>query len=147
MIEYTKGDIFKSGCDILVNPVNCIGPMGAGLAKEFASRYPGLERAHKLKCEVGMVAPGYLWIYDTKWPWVLNFPTKQDWRKPSNMRILRFGLFSFLKLIKSNELKDKSFAFPPLGCGLGGLQWPEVKVLMHDTLHKLPHSILVFEPY
>ena len=39
-IEYRTGNIFDSGADVLVCPVNCVGVMGAGLAKQFAKRMP-----------------------------------------------------------------------------------------------------------
>ena len=29
------GDIFQSNAQVLVNPVNCVGSMSAGLAKQF----------------------------------------------------------------------------------------------------------------
>lgn len=38
--EIENGNIFDSECDIITNPVNCIGIMGAGLAKQFAIRFP-----------------------------------------------------------------------------------------------------------
>lgn len=34
------GDILNSTSSILVNPVNCKGVMGAGLAKQFKQKYP-----------------------------------------------------------------------------------------------------------
>ena len=35
MLIYKTGDIFKEGVDALVNPVNCVGVMGKGLAVTF----------------------------------------------------------------------------------------------------------------
>ena len=35
MIRFTQGNIFDSGCQALVNPVNCVGVMGKGLALQF----------------------------------------------------------------------------------------------------------------
>jgi O-acetyl-ADP-ribose deacetylase (regulator of RNase III) len=40
MIHFLKGDIFDAGTDAIVNPVNCVGVMGAGLAGKFKVRYP-----------------------------------------------------------------------------------------------------------
>ena len=35
-----KGNILSSGCQTIVNTVNCVGVMGAGIALERRLRYP-----------------------------------------------------------------------------------------------------------
>ena len=40
MIVFKKGNLFDSECQALVNTVNCIGVMGAGIAKQYKQRYP-----------------------------------------------------------------------------------------------------------
>lgn len=47
-IILTKGDLFRSGCQCLVNPVNCVGVMGAGLAKSFKQKLPGIPISLKI---------------------------------------------------------------------------------------------------
>jgi hypothetical protein len=37
MLEFTSGDLLYAGADALVNPVNCVGVMGRGLAAAFNS--------------------------------------------------------------------------------------------------------------
>ena len=39
-IVYRDADLFATGCEALVNPVNCVGVMGRGLALAFKRRYP-----------------------------------------------------------------------------------------------------------
>ena len=51
MIEFVKGDIFESHCFAAVNPVNCVGVMGAGLAKQFKERYPQMFKDYKKRCD------------------------------------------------------------------------------------------------
>ena len=46
MITFIEGDIFTSKCQTLVNPVNCMGVMGNGLAKEFKKRFPVCEASY-----------------------------------------------------------------------------------------------------
>lgn len=38
MITDHQGDLFTSGAEAMVNPVNCVGRMGKGLALEFKRR-------------------------------------------------------------------------------------------------------------
>lgn len=46
MIHYTQGDLLNSSAEALVNPVNCVGVMGAGLALQFKKAYPNNFRAY-----------------------------------------------------------------------------------------------------
>jgi hypothetical protein len=150
MIKWIEnGDIFESQCDILVNPVNCVGPMGRGLAKEFAKRYPLLEGNHRARCEKGEVKPGYLWVhtFPRAGHEVLNFPTKDHWRKPSEIGFIITGLQSFCALVKKQPWSEASYAFPPLGCGLGGLKWADVKPLIEQYLGSLPINVEVYCPH
>lgn len=75
-LSYTTGDIFRSGAQTLVNPVNCRGVMGAGLALAFKQRYPEMFAAYVEECRSGRLRIGRPWLYRTGQPWMLNFPTK-----------------------------------------------------------------------
>ena len=65
MIKYTSGNIFDSKMETIVNPVNCIGVMGKGLALEFKKRYPALFIAYKTACDRHLIKPGRIYIYLT----------------------------------------------------------------------------------
>lgn len=160
-------NIFDSTTQVIVNPVNLIGPMGAGLAKEFKERYPDLEPLYKFACknratsenkfinpsgETGRlllreqdgIYEGDIYITrpaptdkEPKPPVVLCFPTKRDWRDPSDLALIEAGLKTFVQNYKDFHIK--SITFPKLGCGLGGLNWEkEVKPLMQKYLGSLP---------
>jgi O-acetyl-ADP-ribose deacetylase (regulator of RNase III) len=77
-IKIIKGNIFDSKCQVIVNPVNCLGYMGKGVALEFKYRFPEMFLEYKLKCEKNELFPGSLHLYKESSPWVLNFPTKID---------------------------------------------------------------------
>ena len=128
MIKYIKGDIFKSNAQIIVNPVNCVGAQGAGLALEFKNRFPDVYMKYKLICKKQLLTPGKLLIIDN----ILHFPTKVHWKDNSTLEYIESGLIKF-----RNTYKDKnihSIAFPKLGCGKGSLDWKEVKLLMDKYL-------------
>ena len=40
MIVFKNGNIFDSKCETLVNPINCVGVMGKGLALIFKNKFP-----------------------------------------------------------------------------------------------------------
>lgn len=63
MIEFCKGDLFSSNANVLVNPVNCVGVMGRGLAFQFRIKFPGMFHRYKEACDAGGVKPGKLWTW------------------------------------------------------------------------------------
>lgn len=143
MLVCKQGDIFTSDCKTLVVPTNCMGPMGAGLAKQFRDRFVGLETRHKEMCRHGAICIGRLWLWkgdDTKW--ILALPTKTDWRLPSNMQYVKTGLDIFVETYQEYNLE--SVAFPVLGCGLGGLDKEEVIDVMVNKLSDLSIKIELY---
>ena len=59
---------------------------------------------------------------------IINFPTKTNWRLPSEYQYIESGLEELVKVIKEKNIK--SIAIPPLGAGNGGLNWDKVKQIM-----------------
>lgn len=137
-------NIFDSDCEAIVNTVNCVGVMGGGLAKQFRLRYPEMNRDYQAACARGEVQIGkmYNW-YDHPDCWIINFPTKDDWRNPSQLSYIIDGLKD-LRLVIA-DLHLKSIAIPPLGCGLGGLEWADVRPLIEE-LRDIAARVEVYPP-
>lgn len=144
MIKTITGDILKSDAEALVNTVNCEGYMGKGIAYQFKNKYPDMNDAYVKQCKVGKLCPGQLHCYrdasDGKI--IINFPTKNKWREKSKMEYITSGLKQLKKVIL--QLNISSIAIPPLGCGNGGLQWPDVKNEIEKELADLPDNITIF---
>ncbi|MFK4087257.1 macro domain-containing protein [Kribbella sp. NPDC020789] len=124
-----ESDLFDSSAEILVNPVNTHGVMGAGLARQFKQRYPSMFAAYRDRCRLGLVRVGDIDVHVVEGgssPRVIvaNFPTKQHWRDPSRLQWIESGLVALHRVIV--ESGAVSVAVPPLGCGLGGLDWGDV---------------------
>lgn len=140
------GDIFNSKHSTLVNTVNCVGVMGKGIAQEFKKRYPDMYRQYKIDCEHGRMKVGEPVFYtDLFGHSVVNFPTKNHWKSPSLLKDIEKGLDTFLK--KYEQWGIKSIAFPPLGCGNGGLAWDDVGPLMYQKLSQLKIPVEIYAPY
>lgn len=137
-LEFVSGDIFSQGVQVLVNPVNCVGTSGGGLAKAFKERFPQNHRAYHAACKRGELASGRIFVVqvggmDTeKTGYIFNLPTKDHWRDRSTLGMVADGLLALVDLIA--EYRCESIAVPALGCGLGGLKWMDVKRMMHQTL-------------
>ncbi len=140
------GNIFDSKCSTLVNTVNCVGVMGKGIALEFKKRYPYMFSEYQLLCKEGKVQPGHPYLYrDLAGASIINFPTKDNWRSPSKFSYIIEGLEWFRQSYQ--ELGISSVAFPPLGCGNGGLSWDDVGPKMYEELKDLPIEIEIYAPY
>ncbi len=142
-ITYTSGDIFESDMQVLVNPVNTVGVMGKGLAKQFKIKYPKMFVDYKQACDEEAFTIGQLHLYHTDTKWILNFPTKTHWRAKSKLEYIEAGLQQFIGIYKDKDIK--SIAFPMLGCGLGGLDWVnQVRPLMEQYLSDLDIPIEIY---
>lgn len=140
------GDIFESKCLTIVNTVNCVGVMGKGIALEFKKRYPEMFFDYVNKCNAGQVKTGKPYVfYNGDGTQILNFPTKDHWRSPSRLSYVVEGLDWFVE--NYEKFNITSIAFPPLGCGNGGLTWGIVGPIMYQKLKELPIEIEIFAPF
>jgi O-acetyl-ADP-ribose deacetylase (regulator of RNase III) len=149
MIHKVKGDILKADVEALVNTVNTVGVMGRGIALQFKRAFPENYKAYSKACEQGDVETGKVFTFDSgsmfKPRYVINFPTKKHWRNKSKIEYIEQGLESLIEEIK--RLSITSIAVPPLGCGLGGLNWPRVFKLISAALSNIEGlNVLVYEP-
>ena len=136
MVKIERGKtIFDSSAQTLVNTINCVGVMGKGLALEFKNRYPAMFDKYKSFCDKGVFKPGVLWIYKAEdGKWILNFPTKIDWKNPSKIEYIEEGLKKFVEIWSEKGIT--SIAFPLLGCSNGGLNPDEVIPIMEKYLNQ-----------
>ena len=140
------GNIFDSKCSTLVNTVNCVGVMGKGIALDFKKKYPSMFDEYQKLCKDGRVKPGQPYLYrDLTGISIINFPTKDNWRSPSKFSYITKGLKWFRQSYR--ELGITSIAFPPLGCGNGGLSWDDIGPEMYRALKDLPIEIEIYAPY
>lgn len=149
MIKITQGDILSANVDAIVNTVNCVGVMGKGLALQFKKSYPDNYEAYKLACEHKAIRTGKMFTFMRKSQsnpkYIINFPTKQHWRDPSKIEFIDDGLTDLVRVVP--YLSIKSIAIPPLGCGLGGLEWSVVLPKIKEAMMSLNDvDILIYEP-
>ena len=150
-ITEITGNIFTSECQTLVNTVNCVGVMGAGIALEFKFRHPAMFSKYVAHCRNGMIATGSLWLYkpppdSSDDRWVLNFPTKKHWKDPSKHEYLVMGLRKFLENYKARGIE--SVAFPLLGATHGKLAEGDSLSWMRHYLAQcdIPVEIYHYDP-
>ncbi|OGU22505.1 MAG: hypothetical protein A2580_08955 [Hydrogenophilales bacterium RIFOXYD1_FULL_62_11] len=136
------GDIFQTQAQCLVNPVNCVGVMGAGLAKAFSTRYPAILPPYQRACRQGQFNPGGVQLLrldpesglrDRDGSLLIaNLATKLHWRDPSQLDWVERGLSVLAQRLLERPVR--SVAVPMLGAGLGGLDWALVRPVVVRTL-------------
>lgn len=149
MVEYVIGNLLEAEVDALVNTVNTKGVMGKGVALQFKRAFPENYKAYRRACVAGEVALGRMFVFDSgqleRPRYIVNFPTKEHWRSRSRLADIEAGLEDLRRVL--TELGIESVALPPLGCGLGGLAWSDVRPRIEQALADLSVHALVFEPH
>lgn len=145
-IKIIKGNLFTSQCQTLVNTVNCVGVMGAGIALEFRLRYPEMYQRYVELCEDKLMDIGKLSLYKYDSQWILNFPTKKHWKYPSKIEYLKLGLQKFLATYQQKNIT--SIAFPLLGAKNGKISEEQSLEVMQKYLSQcqIPVEIYFYDP-
>ena len=149
MIERTYGNILTDDAEALVNTVNCVGVMGKGIALQFKKAFPENYRAYEAACRREEVKPGRMFVFETGQMfhprYIINFPTKRHWRGKSRYEDIESGLQALVREVR--ERKIRSIAIPPLGSGLGGLQWNRVRAMIEAAFEDMPDvKMKLYEP-
>ncbi len=149
MIERVKGNLLEADAEALVNAVNTVGVMGKGLALQFREAFPENFTAYQRECKAGRMEPGRVFIFESPTSpgprYLINFPTKRHWRNPSRYEDIEAGLVDLVAQVKRRGIR--SLAVPPLGCGLGGLDWERVRPMIERAFLGLDDvRVLLFEP-
>jgi len=141
-VKEIKGDIWESGANAICVTTNGIvkndgkAVMGAGIAEQAAKRYPPLPDylGHCLR-QLG----NHVFIFplasnglDLVDPMIVTFPTKNDWKKNSDIELI---LQSAKELVViADQHRWKRVALPRAGCGKGGLKWEQIRPLLQQIL-------------
>lgn len=146
-LEIVRGDLFDAKVDALIHPSNCVATFGGGLSRQFRNRFPEIVLPYQRACKSGSIRPGHIHVYDreTDSPrFIISLPTKRHWRDPSKIEDIATGLDALVDAVAA--LHIISVAIPPLGCGLGGLDWLDVEPLITAAAARMNARVVVYSP-
>jgi O-acetyl-ADP-ribose deacetylase (regulator of RNase III) len=162
--EFTSGDIFKTDAKSIVNPVNCVGVMGKGLAKQFKQQFPEYYKEYKRHCRQELLQlhrpiPYQLTQKEQRKVKdalvIISFPTKHHFKEKTKLDNVIKGLDALFSLYlyfqkETDFMFIDSIAIPKLGCGNGGLKWRELKphfeaVLNFSKFKDLKTECIIYE--
>jgi len=151
-IQFIAGDLFvnRLGAEAFAHGCNCQGSMGAGIATGFSNRYPEMyfEDQSRCKSRPRLFNPGDVFFWrSTGQQSVFNLATQEHYRgrQPASIPAVRQSL------VRMREIADieniKSIAMPRIGAGLGGLDWNDVKSVIHDIFYEWDGRLIVYEDF
>lgn len=134
-ICFTSNGFLKSN-DALV--------MGAGVARQFKNRFPSIDfvagKSLKKEGNICRIITSFVFKHTLN---IVAFPTKHDWRGPSDIELINKSAIELVKLADKHNWKR--VALPAPGVGLGGLDFnTEVKPLLETILDD--RFIITFKP-
>ena len=138
----TEGNLLNSEAKVLVNAVNRLGFMGAGIALGFKLKFPEMFKAYQNACKNGMYSNSCLTTYlDSSGKLIANLRTVDD-----NLRgqysLVKQGLYELKNIILTQKIE--TIAIPPLGCGIGGLNRTIIKNLIKEVFKDLVVTIYLY---
>ncbi|WP_329077534.1 macro domain-containing protein [Streptomyces niveus] len=149
VIQESQGNLLEADAEAVVNTVNTVGVMGKGIALQIKQAFPENFKQYKAACDRGEVRVGEIFVHDAHHlgprRYVLNFPTKRHWRGKSRIEDIQAGLDALVEVVKKYNIE--SVAIPALGCGNGGLDWDDVRPMIHGAFEPLSSvKVLLFPP-
>lgn len=151
MIKIVNGNLLDAKEDIIAHQVNCMGVMGAGVAKQIREKWPYVYYRYRERCYAGAVKPVSLlgdcqFVHldktDGRGCIVANLFGQYDYGRgraftdESAFRKALKGL-SFMLTNRSHNFKEPlaSIAMPyKIGCGLGGGNWDNIYKIIEEEL-------------
>jgi hypothetical protein len=141
------GNIWNMNFDVICITTNGVvkpserAVMGAGIAKEALYRFQDIDLQlgrhikHHGNSPTVLREPNGECSY-----YVLNLPTKWDWREKSDLELIVYSLSQIKNIVRNlgQETTIESVGIPRPGCGHGGLSWelevkPAISPLLNDT--------------
>lgn len=138
-MKYTKQHLIETAAQLngdsntvfVLNPVNLVGVMGAGIAKVFKDSHPNHYETWRALCLAKTVRPGAILLSQTNRGFgLVGFPTKHHWRDKGDMTLIRKGLCAI------NDLEPQTILLPKVGAGLAQLNWSEIAHEIEEYVKK-----------
>lgn len=144
-MKYDTGDLWKYEADYRVVTTNGIvkrngeAVIGAGVAKQAATRYPALPKYLGEHIQTHGNVLGVFPEYG-----VITFPTKDHWRSQSSLELIRTSVAALHKQFAAYTVKkEKTVVTVPPGTGLGGLSWTQVQPIMEQVCHDWDRLVML----
>ena len=160
MITNIKGDLLDCEANILVHVANCHNCLGAGIARQIASKYPEAVEADNKTLRGDINKLGTVSIARTKdKKFVINLYGQFDvgtqkrqlnyeafYNGITTIREKMDALYADSAKMKKLKLKKIVVGFPMgIGCMLAGGSWVIVHAMLRDVFIETPYEVVIVE--
>lgn len=126
-----RGDLLDAGLPAVGHGCNCAGSMGGGVARQVRERWPDLHAEYLERCRSGSFRLGDAWAWTAPdGTIVYNLATQQQPGRDARLDAVRTSVAAMLDDAARRDLAE--VAVPRLGAGIGGLDWPDVAVVLTE---------------
>lgn len=140
MLIEVDGDLFD-GYETIAHGVNCVGVMGAGVALPFKLRFPNMFYTYRALCEMKQLKVGEVHAWQENGVRGYNLATQYQPGANASLVGIRLSLTRAMSHAKNNGMKN--IAIPRIGCGIGGLKYPEVRRELEACVRANPRVDLI----
>jgi O-acetyl-ADP-ribose deacetylase (regulator of RNase III) len=124
-----KGDLFSTDAEAIGHGVNTKGVMGAGIAVAFKEKFPKNYQAYHNACVTGLFLPGETFVFKEGDLFIANIASQnQPGANAKYDLLLHAAVDAALQLTDLYGINR--LAIPLIGCGIGGLEWDGVEVIL-----------------
>jgi O-acetyl-ADP-ribose deacetylase (regulator of RNase III) len=133
LITYVKGDITGAKQSVIAHGVNCAGGFGSGVAGAIKKNHPVVCAAYLAHSPRILGTCQFVSYNNQVW---VNAYTQQnygnDGKQYADLEAVANCLVEIAEYMHDLSIVD--IAIPKIGCGLGGLKWDDVILLVEGLL-------------
>ncbi len=152
MIYELSGDILLSGAKAIAQGVAPNDDFHQGLALQLRERMPALYKDFRHFCQTQHPKSGGLWTWmSADGRYIVNLFTQEaayaHGSKPGHATVSQVNhtLHALRALVQKEQIG--SVALPRLACGVGGLNWEDIRPLIEKQLGDLGIPVYVYTNY
>lgn len=152
MIHEVTGDLLLSRAQVIAHGVAPLDDFKTGLALALRENWPAMAKDYRHYCHTQSPKPGSLWMWGGAGGMrIANLLTQEPAAiaggHPGKAELshVNHALHALAKVVKDE--KFTSVALPRLACGVGGLDWANVRPLIETTLGGLGIPVYVYASY
>ncbi len=138
------GDVFTTDATYIGHGVNCVGLMGAGIAKTVREQFPQVYAEYKYLCDTKYLRPGAVFCYPENGKVIVNLATQDKPGPDARYNAVFCSLYSFSSMASKPEKIAKNgniIAIPQIGAGIGGLEWDKVEKIIQTIEYLIPEIV------
>lgn len=149
-LTQVSGDLLDPawGFDAIGHGVNLHGIMGAGIAKTISARWPGVMGPYRTACRNGgLELGGWQHYKDPSGAVVYNLASQDQPGRNARLSAVRTSVEGAVTDCENRGYE--TLGLPQIGCGIGGLEWNDVRDVLVEIADRhifCDLVVVIYEP-